>query len=331
MVPLAGRDSFGHRGCWEVKVREQLEHKIEKLTSEQEAKFDEYRDKWLKIGLATVCDRKAAEIAIDDVYRCADLVPPKIKIWLKSPLEGTIGSYLLHQVWDQVRAQVKAQVRDQVREQMYNSGYGTHDAAWLAFYTFFSTELNIECCKKLNGLTQLAQSGCGWWWPFENAVILTEPPKNLYQDDLHRLHHETGPALEYQDGFSLYCWHGVRVTKEIIEHPEDIKPEQVLKESNQEVRRVMLERYGWDNLLKALMAVEVHHDKYGLLYETSRLKEYLEGEDNVARFVHVKDPSTAREYTLRVPPTIATAHDAVAWTFGFEGKEAVLYAPEKET
>ena len=383
VVPLAGRDSFGHRGCWEVKVREQLEHKIEKLTSEQEAKFDEYRDKWLKIGLATVCDRKAAEIAIDDVYRCADLVPPKIKIWLKSPLEGTIGSYLLHQVrdqvweqvweqvkaqvrdqvgeqvgeqvwdqvgeqvWDQVKAQVgdqvkdqvgeqvwdqvRAQVWDQVREQMYNSGYGTHDAAWLAFYTFFSTELNIECCKKLNGLTQLAQSGCGWWWPFENAVILTEPPKNLYQDDLHRLHHETGPALEYQDGFSLYCWHGVRVTKEIIEHPEDIKPEQVLKESNQEVRRVMLERYGWDNLLKDLMAVEVHHDKYGVLYETSRLKEYLEGEDNIARFVHVKDPSTAREYTLRVPPTIATAHDAVAWTFGFEGKEAVLYAPEKET
>ena len=112
-------------------MREQLEHKIEKLTSEQEAKFDEYRDKWLKIGLATVCDRKAAEIAIDDVYRCADLVPPKIKIWLKSPLEGTIGSYLLHQVkdqvrdqvrdqvWEQVWEQVKAQVRDQVKDQVW--------------------------------------------------------------------------------------------------------------------------------------------------------------------------------------------------------------------
>ena len=36
------------------------------------------------------------------------------------------------------------------------------------------------------------------------------------------------------------------------------------------------------------------------------------------RVLRVKDPSTARIYFLRVPPTIERADDACAWTFGFD-------------
>lgn len=92
----------------------------------------------------------------------------------------------------------------------------------------------------------------------------------------------------------------------------------------------MLERYGWVKLLKDLNARELHKDNFGVLYETNRLGEYLEGEDPTARFVHVKDPSTNREYALRVPPTMKTAQEAVAWTFGFEGNDAARYAPVRE-
>ena len=35
----------------------------------------------------------------------------------------------------------------------------------------------------------------------------------------------------------------------------------------------------------------------------------------VARYVQVQDASTARQYFLRVPPTIQTAAEAVAWSF----------------
>lgn len=35
-----------------------------------------------------------------------------------------------------------------------------------------------------------------------------------------------------------------------------------------------------------------------------------------------------KDYFLRVPPTITTAHEAVAWTFG---KTAETYAPAIET
>ena len=40
----------------------------------------------------------------------------------------------------------------------------------------------------------------------------------------------------------------------------------------------------------------------------------LESTDPVVA-VHVKCPSTNREYWLRVPPTITTAHEARAWGF----------------
>jgi hypothetical protein len=42
----------------------------------------------------------------------------------------------------------------------------------------------------------------------------------------------------------------------------------------------------------------------------------------------VQDASTDREYYLRVPPTIQTVEEAVAWTFGLTAGE---YRPARET
>jgi hypothetical protein len=41
-----------------------------------------------------------------------------------------------------------------------------------------------------------------------------------------------------------------------------------------------------------------------------------------------RDASTERRYFLRVPPTIRTAAEAVAWTFGLSGQD---YYPALET
>ena len=44
--------------------------------------------------------------------------------------------------------------------------------------------------------------------------------------------------------------------------------------------------------------------------------------------VKVKDSTTGEIYLLRVPPTMKTCKEAVAWTFGMTAEEYVL---EKET
>ena len=50
--------------------------------------------------------------------------------------------------------------------------------------------------------------------------------------------------------------------------------------------------------------------------------------ERVARYVQVQDASTPRQYFLRVPPTVTTADEAVAWTWGMSTEQ---YRPSRET
>jgi len=99
--------------------------------------------------------------------------------------------------------------------------------------------------------------------------------------------------------------------------------EEIDAEANEERRRELIERYRgrWDlgrritglqAYLEAARAVRVHEDEHGRLWR----REPAAGEPIVA--VEVTDPSTGRVYMLRVPPSCSTAHEAVAWTFGFD-------------
>lgn len=96
---------------------------ITELTAEQEAMLAEVRDEWLTVGLSTEpADRAAAENGVRAAYRRAGLTPPRVMVWLDSPLAGCIGATVLRdQVCDQVGAKVRdlvwAQVRDQVGPQ----------------------------------------------------------------------------------------------------------------------------------------------------------------------------------------------------------------------
>jgi hypothetical protein len=202
---------------------------------------------------------------------------------------------------------------------VYRCGYGLHDAFWLGFYDFFRKYLDIP---KIDGLIQLSQN-CGWWWSFENAVILTERPSFISRDDENRLHCENRMALEYPDGWGLYVWHGVRVSENIITSPNSIEPKDITTEQNQEIRRVMLERYGIDRFL-ASEAVEVlGTDNYGQLLECKAIDDDLKP----SRFIKVKDGSSDRQYFLRVPPGTKSAHEGAAWTFNMKKEE---YNPLKE-
>jgi hypothetical protein len=98
-------------------------------------------------------------------------------------------------------------------------------------------------------LIDLAQ-WCGWWWPFEGAVILTEKPTSLHRDDRGRLHSLTERAIGYSDGWGVYAVHGLRVPADIIEDRTSITVARIDGEQNAELRRVMVELYGRDRYLK---------------------------------------------------------------------------------
>lgn len=130
-----------------------------------------------------------------------------------------------------------------------------------------------------------------------------------------RLHQASGPALAFRDGYMVYAWHGVRVPAQVIEHPETLTVEQITAESNAEVRRVMLERFGLDRYFQAIGAERVQAGDFGTLYKHT----FPDGRRLAIVRVTNGSPEPDghfKEYTLPVPFDCASAHDAVATTYG---------------
>ena len=96
---------------------------FETLTPEQESILPGVRDEWLGYGLSCEpANRALAEEGVREAYAAAGLEPPKIIVWLDSPMAGALGQAFLQSIpdSDQVRDQVSGQVWDQVWGQMWD-------------------------------------------------------------------------------------------------------------------------------------------------------------------------------------------------------------------
>lgn len=122
-------------------------------------------------------------------------------------------------------------------------------------------------------------------------------------------------------------WRGVPIDERIAFRPEEIASEEVLAERNAELRRVLLERMGFERFLSQARAevVDADRDPGG---ERRLLRVPLEGDEPLV-CVSVRCPSTGRQYIIRVPPNMETCRQAVAWTAGFD--DADQYRPQIET
>ncbi len=204
--------------------------------------------------------------------------------------------------------------------------YGQHEAGWLSFYDVFSRIGLEKELAPLQGLMTVARNG-GWWWPLEGITVCTERPMEINRDDQGRLHNESGPAIGYPDMWAVYVIHGVRVTEQIVMHPETLTAQQIRDESNQEVRRIMMDRFTEARYIQDIGAEVVSEDDFGVLYRA----EVPGDEDLIMVKVVNSSPEpdgSYKDYWLRVPPTVRTPKEAVAWTFGEEPKQ---YAPLVET
>ncbi|MFE7711322.1 DUF6745 domain-containing protein [Streptomyces sp. NPDC057486] len=205
-----------------------------------------------------------------------------------------------------------------VRLVLLDAVLGQHDAAWLAAFDGRG--------DRLDGLAEVARHA-GWWWPYERAVVISERPETLHRDEAGRLDRGDGPALSYRDGFALYAWRGMPVPAEFLAELTTLTPQRIREEENAELRRVMLEFYGYDRYLTESGAQPVHHDETGILWRIA-----LDGDEDVVMVEVVNSTpepdGTHRTYWLRVPPSTRTAKGGVAWTFGLDED---AYTPLRQT
>jgi hypothetical protein len=122
-------------------------------------------------------------------------------------------------------------------------------------------------------------------------------------------------------------WRGVTVDERVCFRPHEITAQEVLEERNSELRRVKMERMGFERFLTEANPeiLDTDVDPGG---ERRLFRVVLEGDEPLV-CVSVNCPSTGRRYLLRVPPETTTCRQAVAWTAGFDNPND--YAPLIET
>jgi hypothetical protein len=166
------------------------------------------------------------------------------------------------------------------------------------------SELNLSDCVQIDSLP--------WWLTVNDAIDvantgLTELPQS--QSNLRLI------------------WRGVEVNARVAFHPEQITVQEVFAQRNSEVRRVMLERIGWERFLREAKPRLRHNDKdpggERRLFHVS----LPDREDLLV--LNMSCPSTGRNYFIRVPPRVNTCHEAAAWIAGFENPDE--YEPLVET
>lgn len=157
-------------------------------------------------------------------------------------------------------------------------------------------------------------------YPFERVAVAVRQAVTIALDGEGRPHAEGGPALAWADGTNIYAWHGREVPADIVDRNRLVTPSRISREMDPERRWVLIERYGLGRYLLESGASEIQRDDCGRLYRLTRLRSEPLAAVRVVNRTPEPDGS-AREFWLCVPPTMTTARQAVAWTFGLSPDE----------
>ncbi|MGW0200081.1 DUF6745 domain-containing protein [Nonomuraea sp. NPDC003201] len=168
-----------------------------------------------------------------------------------------------------------------------------------------------------------------WWWPFLDFVMLCPRPAELHLEQVgegaravHRPHRADGPTAGWSDGFGVYFWHGTHVPRAVID--DTLTTDEILRETNAEIRRCAIERRGWDRFIieagleqigpavpdpgnpgQTLTLHDVPEDIY-----TTHVRVLLCTNGTVER------DGTRRRFGLTVPADCGDPIQAAAWTYG---------------
>ncbi len=127
-------------------------------------------------------------------------------------------------------------------------------------------------------------------------------------------------------GFSL-LWRGVSVTDRIAFEPQSMTGQDILQLDNAELRRVLIERIGYEKFIEQVggLVKDKDTDPGG----DRQLVQVPFDDDEPLVVLKVTCPSTGRIYVARVPPYMHSCRQAAAWMAGFDNPND--YQPLVET
>lgn len=160
---------------------------------------------------------------------------------------------------------------------------------------------------------------CAWGAYFsESIAAISDRPAEIHWNDAGQIHHESGPAIRWRDGWSIWCIGGVLVDEEIVLSPERQLLADIKGERDAEVKRIRINRWagagatpadGWCKYLKAIGAKTVDSRENLIENTLEKLLRSSAGE----KLLVCACPSTARVYALEVPAEIRSCEQAQFW------------------
>lgn len=151
-----------------------------------------------------------------------------------------------------------------------------------------------------------------------DCVNLTALPKGLHITYWIELAGSGITRLPTGHGFVLR-WRGVQVSDRIAFESQLLTGQDILNTENVELRRVLIERLGYQTFLQQVGGVirDQDRDEGG-----ERQLVYVPFDDDEPLMVlKVTCPSTGHIHILRVPPYMRSCHQAAAWIAGFNDAE----------
>lgn len=147
-----------------------------------------------------------------------------------------------------------------------------------------------------------------------DCINLTDLPKGLHVTRWIELAGSGISNLGAGHGFVLR-WRGVRVNDRIAFESDSMTGQDILNVENIELRRVLIERLGYETFLQQVGGLIRDRDRDA---GGERQLVYIPFEDDEALMIlKVICPSTGHTHVLRVPPYMQTCYQAAAWIAGF--------------
>jgi len=195
-------------------------------------------------------------------------------------------------------------------EWFYQSGNAC--SGYCCLYDYLGSEL-ISLDKKTNVVFDIFKNitkELHFFFVFEKIVFISEKPKYIKYNSNNQLHCESGPSVEYGDGYSMYNLNGVLVNRNIVETSFDrLDARLLLSERNAEVRREIVRKIGIERICKDLGAqvIEKGTDQIGKPCELLKLDI---GDGNKRPYLKMINPSIGTYHIEGVPPGCDTIEKA---------------------
>lgn len=313
--------------------------KLYELTPEHRKQLKPWADRWIANAMSTrpmdEADREAMRVAVAGLYESAGLAQPKHVVFVPSPLVLALAGSFAAGVWHVSRHGLPSSTFDATATATADATRGATRGATYGPPLDPYARFLLDCCQWHYRMWDGGNQWSAWcsylsffrciakldlpydrWQHYENAAIhggprimhpdfcmISDRPEILLVDDQNRPHCDTGPSHRWRDGWELWHVHGVRVNERIVMRPDTLTADMILAEQNAEIRRVMLERAGFDRVLDRMSVVdEGEWTNMEGVSETATLYRLDLPGDEPLMVVRVECPSTGRVYLLRVDP-----------------------------